>query len=457
MPNVYPTAALLTGCSNDGGGGEGDTPFVPPAAGQLTQSAYADQEATGPGFVFTANAAWSAEVREKTEPANFSSDRGSSRLSVVPPPEEIGNQVVWLRLYNGTMETYSGIAGTVSLRIETDQNYTGVKREAAITVRSGNNSFTVSVVQEGTKQGGGENPAPVPVETVTLSRGELSLDKGESAKLTAEVSPADATIKSVSWSSSDPRVVYVHPVTGQITARAEGSATITATSSSNKTAFASCLVEVEDVNYNVKTINGASVHYSPANYVIGFDNTMYTDFLIKGGALGGGGPLVYVTNDSWRYEYTDNKQGTITLQYYPFANNPNYFITEYIWGPNGELSNVSGDQIGTDRGEEALKTDIVYGEKEYLLGNLDINLLLASLEYYGHPLFVLDGNAGEGRRTAKLLTKLIQSDNSGKYGATKTYRYTFDTRGRITEIHETVHMNSEPEPQAERLLYSFGY
>ena len=65
--------------------------------------------------------------------------------------DDNANNVVWLRLYNGNSEAYSGGAGTITLRIEIDQNYTGERREAMITIRSGNNNFTVTVVQEGTK------------------------------------------------------------------------------------------------------------------------------------------------------------------------------------------------------------------------------------------------------------------------------------------------------------------
>ena len=55
-------------------------------------------------------------------------------------------------------------------RIEIDQNYTGERREATITIRSGNNTFTVTVVQEGTKQDGSENEPPVKVTKITLDK-----------------------------------------------------------------------------------------------------------------------------------------------------------------------------------------------------------------------------------------------------------------------------------------------
>lgn len=56
------SAAILAGCSKNEGG-EGEL-FTPPVQGQLTQSAYADNENTGGGFSFTTDAPWTATVNE---------------------------------------------------------------------------------------------------------------------------------------------------------------------------------------------------------------------------------------------------------------------------------------------------------------------------------------------------------------------------------------------------------
>lgn len=232
------TVMILASCSkNEGGEGE---PFTPPTQEQLTQSAYADNESTGSGFSFTTDAPWTATVNEVQAQAPAS----VQAKSVTRAAGNNGNNVVWLKLYNGDSEAYSGGAGTITLRIEIDQNYTGERREATITIRSGNNTFTVTVVQEGTKQDGSENEPPVKVTKITLDKTELSLDAGAKATLTATVEPADATIKSVVWSSSNPAVADVNPVTGEITAIADGTTTVTATSSSNKEVSASCAVTV---------------------------------------------------------------------------------------------------------------------------------------------------------------------------------------------------------------------
>jgi uncharacterized protein YjdB len=68
----------------------------------------------------------------------------------------------------------------------------------------------------------------VPVTGVTVSPTTLSLTVGQTATLTATVSPANATNKNVTWSSSNTSVATVSS-TGVVTAVAAGSATITVT------------------------------------------------------------------------------------------------------------------------------------------------------------------------------------------------------------------------------------
>lgn len=225
---------ILAGCDKENGDGG---VFTPPTQEQLTQNAYADNENTGGGFSFTTDAPWTATVEEVLP-------QSPSSMQVKSATRSSGNNVVWLKLYNGNSEAYSGEVGTITLRIEIDQNYTGERREATITIRSGNNTFIVTVIQEGTKQDGSENEPPVKVTKITLDKTELSLETGAKATLTATVEPTDATIKSVAWSSSNSEVATVNPVTGEIVAIADGNAVITVTSSSNKEVSASCAVTV---------------------------------------------------------------------------------------------------------------------------------------------------------------------------------------------------------------------
>lgn len=90
---------------------------------------------------------------------------------------------------------------------------------------------------------GSTTPAePVAVESVSLDVTTLSLVKGDTESLTATVSPAKATNKKVTWSSSDKSVATVDD-SGKVTAVASGTSTITVTTEDGaKTA--TCVVTV---------------------------------------------------------------------------------------------------------------------------------------------------------------------------------------------------------------------
>ena len=71
---------------------------------------------------------------------------------------------------------------------------------------------------------------------VTLNKTTLSLAVGANETLTATVTPENAEDKSVQFASSDTSIATVTPVQGKVTAVAEGTATITVTTSNGKTA-----------------------------------------------------------------------------------------------------------------------------------------------------------------------------------------------------------------------------
>ncbi len=84
-------------------------------------------------------------------------------------------------------------------------------------------------------------PNSVAVSDVTLNHEKLSLTEGETATLTATVSPEHATDKTVTWSSDDEKVATVE--NGTVTAVKKGTTTITATAgeaSASSTVTVSC-------------------------------------------------------------------------------------------------------------------------------------------------------------------------------------------------------------------------
>ena len=116
------------------------------------------------------------------------------------------------------------LSGTIG-KLQADNNVT-VKGYGRIDEKSGN-----VTVEPGVKIG---------VTSVTLDKTDLTLDVNDKATLTATVNPNDATNKTVTWKSDKPEIVEVDS-NGNVTAKAAGTATITATADGKS---ASCKVTV---------------------------------------------------------------------------------------------------------------------------------------------------------------------------------------------------------------------
>ena len=91
---------------------------------------------------------------------------------------------------------------------------------------------------------------PIAAESVTLDSTELALAPGQQTQLTATVLPEDSTEKNLVWSSSDESVATVDQ-NGNVTAVANGSATITAASAINPEVKAEATVTVAAVSDEV--------------------------------------------------------------------------------------------------------------------------------------------------------------------------------------------------------------
>lgn len=85
----------------------------------------------------------------------------------------------------------------------------------------------------------------IDVTGITLDETAATVEIGESLTLTATVSPYNATIKTVTWTSSDETVATV--VDGVITTIKAGTADITATANDGSGVFATCALTVEPI------------------------------------------------------------------------------------------------------------------------------------------------------------------------------------------------------------------
>ena len=116
------------------------------------------------------------------------------------------------------------------------------------------------------------NPDPTgdtPVTGVTVAPTTGSVAVGETLNLTATVAPSDATVKTVTWTSSDESVAIVSDA-GVVTGVSEGNATITVTTTDGGFT-ASCAVVVSAATV---AVTGVSVSPTTDSISIGEDLTL---------------------------------------------------------------------------------------------------------------------------------------------------------------------------------------
>lgn len=109
---------------------------------------------------------------------------------------------------------------------------------------------------------------PVPVETFTIvGESELVLETGDEIFLVTEVLPANASFKTVTWSSSPEGIVSVNQE-GKLEALAAGVATVTGTLKEGKT-----VQYVVTVKEPVKDVNVGDYYYSDGTYSSELDDS----------------------------------------------------------------------------------------------------------------------------------------------------------------------------------------
>ena len=131
-----------------------------------------------------------------------------------------------------------------------DRTWTGnassVYMNAFVASDHGNNHFTITFTIE---------PPTVNVTGITLDKTEASMIVGgETLTLTPTVLPAEATDKTVTWTTSDASVATV--ADGVVTAVGAGTATITATANDGSGVTGTCTVTVSPAGYSVALKEG---------------------------------------------------------------------------------------------------------------------------------------------------------------------------------------------------------
>ena len=135
---------------------------------------------------------------------------------------------------------------------------------AKVTVTTSDGGFTDSCIVEVVQLATG----------VTLSFSSISLDAGKTKTLSATVTPAGATLKTVTWSSSDEKIAKVSSK-GTITAVSAGTATITATSKDGA-ASATCRVTVKQpaTSITLKSTSGTDLTTKTMKIAVGSKKTV---------------------------------------------------------------------------------------------------------------------------------------------------------------------------------------
>ena len=139
--------------------------------------------------------------------------------------------------------------------------------EAIITAKVGDKQATCNVKV---------TAADVAVESVTLNQSSLELKTGDNTTLTATVNPESATNKDVTWISDKPEIAAVEG--GTVTAKAEGTATITVTTIDGGK-IATCKVTVTP-----KTVPVSGIQVQGAASIYVGDTTKLTATITPDGA-----------------------------------------------------------------------------------------------------------------------------------------------------------------------------
>lgn len=136
-------------------------------------------------------------------------------------------------------------------------------------------------------------PTTIVATDIKINENVTSMKEGESEKLTATITPENATDKKVTWKSSDENIATISS-SGEIIAKKSGTVEITATSSNGKTNTIKINIKEEEKSAIIKT-STISKNYITNNTTIteNEEDSNPLAGVITLGLLGGGGYFGY--------------------------------------------------------------------------------------------------------------------------------------------------------------------
>lgn len=139
----------------------------------------------------------------------------------------------------------------------------GYDREGVIGIGSGSGTADIKVYQQGKKG------KYVAVESVSIDPSSMALTEDDTKQLTAVISPSNASIKTVTWKSLDPKYATVDE-NGVVTAVSAGMATISVTTDDGKKT-ANCHVTVKA---KIIPVTGVSLDHTSLTLIEGESETL---------------------------------------------------------------------------------------------------------------------------------------------------------------------------------------
>ena len=138
-------------------------------------------------------------------------------------------------------------------------------------------------------------PSTIEVTEIQIQEKIEDMEIGENEKLTANITPSNATDKNVTWQSSDESIATIDS-TGEVTAKKSGVVTITATTSNGKSSTITINVKEPvklESNYTTNTLVGKTNTENTANSNTNNEEGSALGGIITLGLLGGGGYWAY--------------------------------------------------------------------------------------------------------------------------------------------------------------------